>query len=101
MPSFRVQLSILGLKPGNPPEAVMETAVAALGSAHHVEANQLDIVAGVPRITLRFMVPANEYAVENSQARRAAISMRAAVEEVAQGRDLRVLRRIRGRWTEL
>ncbi len=101
MPSFRVQLNILGLKPGNPPEAVMDTAVAALGAAHHVEANQLDIVSGIPRITLRFTVPDDEFSVENSRARRAAINMRAAVEEVANGADLRVLRRMRGRWTVL
>ncbi|MGW9404075.1 hypothetical protein ACWGQ2_08925 [Arthrobacter sp. NPDC055585] len=101
MPSFRVQLNILGLRPGNPPEAVMDAAVEALEASHHVEANQLDIVSGVPRITLRFMVPANEYGVENSQARRAAMNMRHAVEQVARCEQLRVLRRQRGRWLPL
>ncbi|MCC3267517.1 hypothetical protein [Arthrobacter gengyunqii] len=101
MPSFRAQLNITGLKPGTPPEAVMETAVAALAASHHVEANQLDIVSGTPRITLRFMVPDNEWSLENSQALRAAANMRHAVETVADAERLRVLRRQRGRWVPL
>lgn len=101
MPSFRAQLNITGLKPGTQPEAVMDTAVAALAASHHVEANQLDIVAGIPRITLRFMVPDNEFSLENSQALQAAANMRHAVETVADTERLRVLRRRRGRWIPL
>lgn len=101
MPSFRAQLNIIGLKPGNPPEAVMEAAAEALASSHHVEANQLDIVSGIPRITLRFMVPDNEFSLENSQALHAAANMRHAVETVADAERLRVLRRRRGRWIPL
>lgn len=98
MPSFRAQLNIIGLKPGNPPEAVMDAAVAALSAGHHVEANQLDIVSGIPRITLRFMVADDEWTAENSRALRAATNMRHAVEDVADVERLRVLRRQRGRW---
>ncbi|WAP51733.1 hypothetical protein OL239_18705 [Arthrobacter sp. ATA002] len=101
MPSFRAQLNITGLKPGTLPEAVMETAVAALGASHHVEAHQLDIVGGIPRITLRFMVPDNEWTQENSQAKRAAANMRHAVEGIADAERLRVLRRQRGQWVPL
>ena len=50
MPSFRATLQITGLRPGHAPEEVMDMAVAAVGAAHVVEANQLDIVAGTPRI---------------------------------------------------
>lgn len=99
MPSFRVQLNILALRTGHPPEAVMDTAVAALGTRHHVEANQLDIVAGVPRITLRFTVEEEEHDADARAARSAAALMRAEVEQVASTRDLVVLRRARGRWT--
>ncbi|WP_104104814.1 hypothetical protein [Arthrobacter sp. 08Y14] len=101
MPSFRAQLNITGLKPGTQPESVMDTAVAALAASHHVEAHQLDIVAGVPRITLRFMVPDNEFSLENAQALHAANNMRHAVETVADAERLRVLRRQRGRWIPL
>ncbi|WP_417234905.1 hypothetical protein [Arthrobacter sp.] len=99
MPSFRVQLNILALRPGHRPEAVMDAAVAALGTRHHVEANQLDIVGGVPRITLRFTVEEEEYDADARAARSAAALMRAEVEQVARTRDLVVLRRARGRWS--
>ncbi|TJY67306.1 hypothetical protein E4J89_15565 [Arthrobacter sp. CAU 1506] len=98
MPSFRAQLNITGLRPGNQPEAVMEAAVAAVGAAHIVEANQLDVVAGVPRITVRFTVDANAYAAENRQALQAGANMRHAVEGVATTARLAVLRRSRGKW---
>ena len=99
MPSFQARLAISGLRPGNAPEAVMETAVEALGTRHHVEANQLDLAGGVPRITLRFMVPAAEYQGENSEARLSAAMMRDAVERVATTGSLFVLRRVRGKWS--
>ncbi|MGO2533856.1 MULTISPECIES: hypothetical protein [Micrococcaceae] len=101
MPSFRAQLNILSLRPGNRPEAVMDAAVASLAERHHVEANQLDIVAGIPRITLRFTVEEEEYDADLRAARAAAALMRAAVEEVAATQRLVVLRRVRGRWTAL
>lgn len=99
MPSFRVQLNILALRGGHPPEAVMDTAKAALATRHHVEANQLDIVGGVPRITLRFTVEEEEYEADARAARSAAALMRAEVERVARTQQLVVLRRIRGRWS--
>lgn len=99
VPSFRVQLNILALRPGHPPEAVMDAAVAALATRHHVEANQLDIVAGIPRITLRFTVEEEEHDADARAARSAAALMRAGVEQVAQTKDLVVLRRVRGRWS--
>jgi hypothetical protein len=98
MPSFRAQLDILGLRPGSRPEQVMESAIEAVAAAHLVEANQLDVVAGVPRITVRFLVEPSEHAAEDSQARQAAANLRLAVEEVAATGTLRVLRRQRGRW---
>lgn len=77
----------------------MDAAVAALGERHHVEAHQLDIVAGAPRITLRFTVEDEGYDVEIRRAREAAALMRAAVEAVAATSRLVVLRRVRGRWS--
>lgn len=99
MPSFQARLAITGLKPGHAPEAVMSAAVEALGTRHHVEANHLDIAGGVPRITLRFMVPVAEYQGENNEARQSAAMMRDAVERVAVTGSLAVLRRIRGKWS--
>ncbi|GGJ31373.1 hypothetical protein [Paenarthrobacter histidinolovorans] len=99
MPSFQTKLKITGLKPGNAPEAVMAAAVEALETRHHVEANQLDIVGGVPQISLRFMVDARDYPGENDEARTSAAMMRDAVERVAVTGSLYVLRRSRGRWS--
>ena len=97
MPSFRAQLNIVSLRPG----PVMEAAVESLAARHHVEANQLDIVAGTPRITLRFTVGDDEWDGETRRACESAARMRAAVEAVAVAERLVVLRRIRGRWSPM
>ncbi|BAS07257.1 hypothetical protein AHiyo4_06790 [Arthrobacter sp. Hiyo4] len=98
MPSFQTRLKITGLKPGNPPEAVMAAAVGALETRHHVESNQLELAGGVPQLNLRFLVEPTEYSGENQQARESAAMMRDAVERVALTGALTVLRRSRGRW---
>lgn len=98
MPSFQTKLKITGLKPGNPPEAVMAAAVEALETRHHVESNQLDIVGGVAQISLRFLVEPRDYRGENNEARESAAMMRDAVERVALTGNLYVLRRSRGKW---
>ncbi|WP_427005018.1 hypothetical protein [Pseudarthrobacter sp. H2] len=98
MPSFQTRLKITGLKPGNPPEAVMAAAVEALQTRHHVESNQLELAGGVPQLNLRFLVEPTSYGGENSQAREAAAMVRDAVERVAVTGNLTVLRRSRGRW---
>jgi hypothetical protein len=98
MPSFQTRLKITGLRPGNPPESVMDAAVEALGTRHHVESHQLQLSGGVPQLNLRFLVEATEYNGENRQARESAAMMRDAVERVALTGSLSVLRRSRGRW---
>jgi hypothetical protein len=98
VPSFRAVLKITGLRPGNKPEAVMATALAAMGSIHLVEANSLDVVAGVPVITLRFLVEASSTDDENQRAAAAAAAMQSAVDEVAVTGRLTTLRRERGKW---
>lgn len=77
----------------------MDSAVEALGTRHHVESKQLDIVKGVAQITLRFLVEARDYPGENSEARQSAAMMRDAVERVALTGTLSVLRRVRGKWS--
>lgn len=98
MPSFQVRLKITGLRPGNPPEAVMDSAVEALGTRHHVESQQLQIAGGVPQLNLRFLVEPTECSGENRQAVESGAMMRDAVERVALTGALTVLRRSRGRW---
>lgn len=98
MPSFQTRLKITGLRPGNAPESVMDTAVEVLGTRHHVESHQLQIAGGVPQLNLRFLVEATEDSGENQQARESAAMMRDAVERVALTGALSVLRRSRGKW---
>ncbi len=101
MPSFRATLQITGLRPGHVPEEVMDMAVAAVAAAHVVEANQLDIVAGTPRISVRFMVETSEYDAENQSARNAAAAMAHGVNQVASTGTLRSSRRSAGKWLPL
>lgn len=101
MPSFRATIQITGLRPGHAPEEVMGMAVAAVAAAHVVEANQLDIVAGVPRITVRFMVEASEFDAENLLARNAAAAMAHGVNTVATTGAVRTARRSAGKWLPL
>ncbi|KHL03485.1 hypothetical protein [Sinomonas humi] len=98
MPSYRAVLQITGLRPGHPPERVMEAAQEALGSRHLVEASQLDVVRGVPQITLRFLVEAASDDDETAAAWASALAMHEAVDEVATTGRLRVLRQRRGKW---
>lgn len=96
MPSYRAQLNIMGLRPGHAPEAVMNAAVDTLAERHHVDANQLDVIAGIPRITVRYTV--EDDGQPDTQAVESAALMRAAVEHVAVSEKLVVLRRSKGRW---
>lgn len=98
MPSFQTRLKITGLRPGNAPESVMDTAVEVLGTRHHVESHQLQIAGGVPQLNLRFLVEATEDLGEDRQARESAAMMRDAVDRVALTGALSVLRRSRGKW---
>lgn len=98
MPSFRAALDILGLRPGYAPEQVMESAVQTIGLVRLVEANQLDLIGGVPRLSVRFLVESSTFLGENDDARSTAASMHSAVDQVGLTGALRVSRRVRGRW---
>lgn len=76
----------------------MERAEQALAAVYTVEAKDLEVVARVPRIVLRFTVPDSTWPQENRAALTAAAQMRIAVMEAATTGRLEVLRRVRGRW---
>ncbi len=100
MPSFRLELEIGQLRPGRDPNEVMDTARAGLGD-FHVDATDIAVAAGTPRILLRFSVPDSSEAEENQLARLAAVHTRDAVDVVASTGQLWVLRRRGGRWQPL
>lgn len=100
MPSFRLELEIGQLRPGHEPNEVMDTAIGSLGG-FHVDATDIAVTAGTPRILLRFTVPDSGEADENQSARVAAVGTRDAVDHVAATGQLWVLRRRGGRWKPL
>ena len=100
MPSFRLELEICQLRAGHEPNDVMAAARAALVE-FHVDATDIAVTAGTPRILLRFSVPDSNESDENQAARLAAVHTRDAVDEVAITGQLWVLRRRGGRWLPL
>lgn len=99
MPSYRLEVEIGDLLPGRSPEQVMDAATSALG--HHVDATDITVVAGTPRILVRFTVPASSGYEEDAEARTASRASREAVERVATTGRHRLLRRYRGTWLAL
>ena len=100
MPSFRLELEIGELRPGRAPNEVMDAARSAL-SAHHVDATDIAVSHGTPRILVRFTVPDSSEADENQAARLAAVQARDSVLGVAGTGQLWVMRRRGGRWLPL
>ncbi len=99
MPSYRLEIEIGDLLPGRSPEQVMDAAVSALG--HHIDATDITVVAGTPRILVRFTVPASSGYDEDAAARTASRASREAVDTVATTGRYRLLRRYRGTWVAL
>ena len=78
----------------------MDAAIASL-DGFHIDATDIAVTAGTPRILLRFTVPDSGESAENHAARLAAVGARDAVDEVAATGQLWVLRRRGGRWHPL
>ena len=68
MPSYRARLQIGDLLPGHRPEEVMDLAEAAVQATHVLAAKDIEVVARVPRIVLRFTVPGSNRAGEDAEA---------------------------------
>lgn len=105
MPSFRSSLAIVQTRPGVSPEAVLDAARAGIARGWHVEDSFVDATAmvrtGLPRITVRFVVESSNDRTEDSEAWSAAKALATAVGQVAAWKDLRVYRRVTGRWLPL
>lgn len=98
MPSYRARLEIGDLLPGHRPEEVMDMAEAAVGATHEVASKDVEVVARVPRIVLRFTVPASHRRGEDEEAAGVGERLAEAVGDVARTGRLDVLRRDAGRW---
>jgi hypothetical protein len=54
MPSFRVTIAVGALRRGVAPQSVLPAAAAAARALTTLEASDLSVVRGAPRITLRY-----------------------------------------------
>ena len=92
MPSYRVTMTIGMLGPGVAPDRVLPTAAEAAAELTTVEASDLGIVAGAPRITIR-------YTAEDAElARQLGEHIAAATSRAAEVLVWRVTERVKGRW---
>lgn len=105
MPSFRAGVAIVETRAGVSPDAVLAAARAGIADGWHVEDSFVDATAmvrtGLPRITIRFVVVASNDRTEDHEAWLAAKALAAALGQVAAWKDLRVFRRVKGRWVLL
>lgn len=92
MPSYRVTFTIGRLAPGVHPERVLPTASEAAAELAQVESADLTVVAGYPRITVRFAADDDESAA--GVASRTFDATSKVAELLAPGLTLRV----GGRW---
>lgn len=77
MPSYRSVMTIGALRPGHGPQAVEDAARAAVTGTTTLESFQVDVVAGEPRVTVRFT------GADDGEAREVHARTSAAVREVA------------------
>jgi len=101
VPSYRASLQVLDVRAGHAPKEVMAAAVAGVARGHLVEAQQLDLVRGMPVVRVRFVVDAASQTAEDVAALSAGEALAAAVDEVARHGALQVTRRVKGRWYRL
>lgn len=102
MPSFRASLAVIRVTGGRSPAEVLAAAQAGIATSWHVEDGFVDVDplrrGGLPRVTVRFVVPWSNNTSEDATAWQAARQLATHVGQVAQWRDLRVFRRTKGRW---
>ncbi len=105
MPSFRAGVAITSLRPGRAPSDALHAARAGVAATGVVEDAFVDVEplrrGGLPRVTVRFVVPWSNDAAEDAAAWQTGIDLATATGRVAGWRDLRVSRRTRGRWVLL
>ncbi|MHA6695329.1 hypothetical protein [Homoserinimonas sp. A520] len=92
MPSYRVTMTVGMLKPGVAPDRVLPVAAEAARELTTVEAADLGIVAGAPRITIRFTADDAELA------RQLGAHIAAATAQAAEVLVWKVTERVKGRW---
>jgi hypothetical protein len=92
MPSYRVTMTIGRLRAGTAPQAVLPEAVRAVGELTTVEASDVGIVSGMPRVIVRFTGDDSRHALGIGAHALAAVST------LAEPLATTVTERVGGRW---
>ena len=92
MPSYRVTLAIGALRAGASAQSVLPLAAQAARELTTVEASELTVVAGTPRIIVRFTADDGELAAQIGD------HTAAVTDTVANVRGWVVTQRVAGRW---
>lgn len=95
MPDFRITLTVGALRPGIAPETVLPRIADAGAELTLIEASELTIVSGSPRLVVRFE------AADDPAAARLARHMLTAAAAIIEVRRSVLTRRIGGRWLPL
>ncbi|PPF57343.1 hypothetical protein C5B94_01395 [Clavibacter michiganensis] len=95
MPSYRITMTVGALRPGADPAAVLPAAAAEAARIATLEANDIQVVRGEPRLTVRFT------ADDDSTAERIAAAVRARTSELADVPRASITRRDGGTWTRI
>jgi uncharacterized protein (DUF433 family) len=95
MPSYRVTMIVGTLELGVKPEEILPTLTKAVADFTNVEASDLAVVAGTPRVTVRFTADTDEAAFLIAE--QGIDGTRVSVEPIA----WQVTRRVQGRWESL
>lgn len=95
MPSYRITMTVGALRPGADPAAVLPSAAAEAARVATLEANDLQVVRGEPRLTVRFT------AEDDAAAERVAGAVRQRAALLVEIPWATITRRDGGTWTRI
>ena len=98
MPSYRVAIQVIDVRPGHRPSAVIEAAAEAVRRVAHLDKPDLVMEDRQPWVVVRFSIDPTGRAEEDVRAWRVAGHVEQAVDRVAIFDRVRVSRRVRGEW---
>ncbi|WP_445441835.1 hypothetical protein [Clavibacter sp. km1a] len=95
MPSYRITMTVGALRPGTDPASVLPAAAAEATRVATLEANDIQVIRGEPRLTVRFT------AEDDPAAERIAAAVRARTAELVDVPRASITRRDGGAWTRI
>lgn len=98
MPSFRVSVEIEDVRPGHPPDTVLEVARAAVSTVAHVDDSFIGMSGHVPYVAVRFAVEPSSDNEEQANAESVSRHLLTALTPVARLGEWRLHRRRKGDW---